>query len=106
MRIISSFRDYYDCMQAYYRDDLVYIREKKQITNEKYPSDISFFLSQKISNKNHSTELRADYIYAKCVIGFCGKEYTCYNICKSTDRKIGAVCFNESDIKKKLSRRF
>ncbi|HUV84907.1 MAG TPA: hypothetical protein VMV86_04310 [Methanosarcinales archaeon] len=87
MRIISSFRDYYDSGIAYGIDpDLLYVRETRV---------------QKIDNKNpmgkHLHELQnafgtlAEFEGHKGVIAFCGKLYPFYEV--NTDSMPG-FCFS------------
>ena len=59
MRLISNFKDYYDCMQRYDEDrDTVYIRNTKIVSD----------YSTKWSNGLYVG-------YNRCFVGFCGKLY-------------------------------
>lgn len=82
MRIISSFKDYYDCIQAYHSDDVIYVREPKTIQVDlKFPSIDSHYGIRGATLRYHSH-----------LIGFCGRlypvvyfhgdgsEYWCYTI--------------------------
>lgn len=64
MRIVSSFRDYYDCMQAYGQDQTtLYVRETKKVKLRSNCSRQPFTIDNTIVASN--------------IIGFCGKVYKC-----------------------------
>ena len=65
MRIISKFRDYYDCVQAMGQDsDTIYIRDKKEVVLDEFP-----FPTRNIRQPYGSVYM------SQFVIGFCGKIY-------------------------------
>lgn len=84
MRIISPFKDYYDCIQSYYHDDMVYIRKPEWFDENgpcKKPTYIQPFIGNDFLNKYsfyktiNQKSLR-DYGYKSGVtIYFCGKSY-------------------------------
>jgi hypothetical protein len=86
MRIISKFRDYYDCIQSYGQDDLTYIREKREV---EIPFGTDF------SSYNYSFSY--DYYMSSEIIGFCGKLYPLINIERYGDIK---RCYTVEDIDK------
>lgn len=67
MRIISKKHDYYDCIQKYGQDDILYIRDEKEITvNFSVHSVYESVGSQDSGFSVHNQ-----------LIGFCGKLYPC-----------------------------
>lgn len=88
MRIISGFRDYYDCIQAYGQDDdLLYVRRKSVVTYDgpghRYQYPLPRFDSW------HSGLPRASAI----TIGFCGKIHHGLVFSES-----GAICYSPDDV--------
>lgn len=76
MRIISPFKDYYDAIQSYYRDDLKFIREPK-------------FLVQKGNSYSHGLFAPGKHrLYVDTeFIGFCGKVYHVLDVKIGYDKK-------------------
>ena len=84
MRIISKFRDYYDCLST--KDDLIFVRKE---TSEKIQNkDLNYtVLVSHIKLKKTSTYIRQDVT----LIGLCGEFYIHYpieTIITSKDQKI------------------
>lgn len=63
MRIISSFRDYYDSVQSLGQDDLVYLREERKVVAELDFDSVRSFWDSVIG-------------YRHRIIGFCGRIYS------------------------------
>lgn len=88
MRIISKFKDYYDCIQgmsSYDKDDILYIREKKEIALPRIelPKPRQFMWHNKSAN--------GVFIHWD-VIGFCGKLYPVFYL-----NTAGYVCRDKPD---------
>lgn len=100
MRIISKFKDYYDCMQGYYRDDMVYIRNKNEekIEGSEYRQEYEYFGSR----YHHLNKLINNWMYRFINIWFCGKSYKVYEIFKDrpSDDKRGQFCYHPDDFDK------
>lgn len=90
MRIISPFKDYYDCIQLYGQDDtIIWLRkmEKMKIKNR----ECSLF----------NNKFRADQIFD--FVGFCGKLYpffrfNYYNANKN--KYVDVICYGLEDVTK------
>ncbi len=100
MKIISNFKDYYDCIQGMGQDQtLLYVRNKKEIKYKEQPSlpNVScYYRDKKFYNRSHT-------------VGFCGKLYPILQIkfFENTKNialeppavKIGlTTCFNAEDV--------
>lgn len=72
MRIKSPFRDYYDSVQMYGDDEIVYARYPKTVT------DVPLCANSKY---NHGS-INGGYRFKEVKIGFCGKLYTGYKFTK------------------------
>lgn len=91
MRIISSFKDYYDSVQIYGQSDSVYIRNPEEID-----CDISW---GKFYPYNYEGLLEIDERLIPHAIGFCGKIYYCiqYNKINHGENKNISHCFYDFD---------
>jgi hypothetical protein len=67
MKIKSPFSDYYDSVQSYGQDDIIYIRYPKEINNKEIKK-------YNILHRFHKN----NYGYKTVQVGFCGKIYTGY----------------------------
>lgn len=67
MRIISKKHDYYDCIQKYGQDDILYIRDEKEVKINFTFNSISEYIGS--SDRGFSLHNQ--------LIGFCGKLYPC-----------------------------
>lgn len=65
MRIISNFKDYYDCLSGYSKDDIVYHRVSKFV-----PKKITLTIP-----KGDWGIVTSKYIKLYQILGFCGKLY-------------------------------
>lgn len=89
MRIISEYRDYYDCIQAHGQDQsLLYLRKSKEVKfeNGEWPFvsvDRWWFWSTDVTCH---------------VIGFCGKVYPMLEFCTMTDPYKAVKCFNIDEV--------
>ena len=85
MRIISDFHDYYDCIQSYGQDDLLYVRNRKEVEHRLVAP---------------SVDLRRFPIYSK-VIGFCGKFYPMvYCVPGDNPHSVKTFCYCASEVHK------
>lgn len=78
MKIISKFRDYYDCIQGYGIDqNFVYPRttEEKDFSPQINSDQYRFVLDNFIGNKRYG-----DLFVDSYVIGFCGKLFPVYKL--------------------------
>jgi hypothetical protein len=84
MRIISSFKDYYDCVQSQGQDQsLLYLREPKEVVLEGRQTPFQFTtILQRWGN---------DIIYGCNVIGFCGRVIPVLSLCHPQDSSIKPV---------------
>ena len=84
MKIYSKFKDYYDCMQSYYRDDMMYIRNRIEVKKEDYRfRRYDYYINSRLPfqfKRSKIKKLTENWHYDKYSIGFCGKIYTCYKI--------------------------
>lgn len=89
MRIISTFHDYYDCIQAHGQDQsLLYLRESKEVSL----ADLPF-----------PTDKRLHCVYElspeRLVVGFCGKLYPLVRIpIRSTPNGKEVHCYTPDDL--------
>jgi hypothetical protein len=90
MRIISSFHDYYDCIQAQGQDrSLLYLRERKEVNDEVYPFPMI------------PPVWRPKLHVKQWIVGFCGKIYPVLNAYKTLYGSGGdaeALCYSMEDI--------
>lgn len=90
MRIISTFKDYYDSVQAYGQDkSLIYLRKKDRI--EIKEKKVQKFLQDlprggEIRKKRNSGLTETIY-YSGTFIGFCGQFYPCIYFSKTTNEE-------------------
>jgi hypothetical protein len=92
MRIISSFRDYYDCVQSQGQDQtLVYLRQPRE---EKLPELFSF------TEILHRNCYFPDTFLSGCfIVGFCGRIYPILRVQHPSRRDIQpALCFTLDDV--------
>ena len=100
MRIISNFKDYYDCIQSYGQDQsFVYLRNPETFNFDREQHGRSknlvgnFWPFQKISNHGLSNE----FYLRQIVIGFCGKVCPILEIKKGKEGKL-TICYSTWDI--------
>ena len=103
MRIISSFRDYYDTVQSQGQDlRTIYYREPLSISygRDNYPfgDDNSFGLGWYYEQPLFRAE--------KYYIGFCGKIYPMLNIVLSCDSRQSFYCYSIEDVDFIISENF
>lgn len=100
MRILSSFRDYYDSVQAMGQDrSILYLREQKEEelgeeSLEKYPFPSILGVNHHVNFFNGPT------VWAQ-TIGFCGKIYGCARLaCYNSGRyeSSEAFCYNVDEV--------
>lgn len=92
VRIISSFKDYYDSAMGYGIDhDLIWLRESKEVKEDIGPRRKYQWSNYWFSNNFH---------YINVNIGFCGKLYGCTKVSKKDDGKVlaEAICHSVEDI--------
>lgn len=98
MRIISSFKDYYDSAMGYGVDyDSVWLREEKEIKRGPGPRGPRTYQHQNI-----------DFKYSSHNIAFCGKLYGCVKVAKLKEGRpvIEAICYKIEDIDKFVEANF
>jgi len=96
MRIISTFHDYYDAIQAQGQDlDLIYLRTAKEIKLTEWPFPIC-------QSCHYSTR---NLHFSEWIIGFCGKIYPLLQVELRTlltgrraDEPPEVVCFSAADV--------
>lgn len=100
MRIISNFKDYYDCMQANGFDPMiVYMRTKKpQFIPDNGRTDYRFPYHGWSRNTN-------DFEYCKHSIGFCGKWYLYFEVFNKNNDLV-LQTYNIDDIDKFVEKNF
>lgn len=97
MRIISDFKDYYDCLQSYDQDrETLYIRKPKTIVYKKYDdcpfpkaTTCCFYWSK---NSGVRIDVR------QYIVGFCGKIYPILYMSNYKYLEPRELCFNLTDV--------
>jgi hypothetical protein len=99
MRIISTYNDYYDCMQAHGQDQsFVYSRNPEIVEYEHQPPHWS---KNTPGNFWSFPEIRGDknFYITEYIIGFCGKIYPVLHLRKDV-MDVPTVCHNGEDVDK------
>tara|TARA_Y100000034_G_scaffold8165_2_gene8949 strand:+ start:17497 stop:18261 length:765 start_codon:yes stop_codon:yes gene_type:complete len=98
MRIISNFRDYYDCVQAHGQDQgFVYVRNPETLNfayNEWTDPDGMGIWSFPYIRSAYS---RSKFYLTEHIIGFCGKIYPVIELRKEATSD-PVVCYNVEDV--------
>lgn len=77
MRIFSKFSDYYDSIQTFDKDDLLYLRKSKHIHDDPVIDKINYRVNDQPESSMYPLPFKkiAPIGYRSMILGFCGKLY-------------------------------